>query len=650
MTKTDLKASNSVAEEPAEHADTMPALARRKGQNLICQILLRHGDVTSANVRKALKAQEEKGGQIGRILVAMGACSERAISRALLEQVRLRDDMDQANLSQLARDNPAIAGLEVSCSPFRTTLTLLLSDVFSLLASFIIAFSFSNLRAAYTNSLILLIGATTLSMLAFVGAGLYAAMAHSPPDELRITSGAVTSALIGIATVGLLADKVERLWTIAALLIWWVSALFIVPTLRAIVRGKASRTRWWGHPVVVLGAAKTGRLVVRTLRAQPERGLVPVLLLDDDQSKHGTLRASLHDEQLEVRSVAMEASDLVRGSTIAMASDFFGTDDDDLPPPSLYSSRPSSDRDSDAPRPSVFMKAPGMFAEVDGVPIVGDLSVAATLAKRLKIDYVILAMPGLASDKLLRITERVGGAFSHLLVIPDLFGLGSIGVPAKDVGGILGIEVRQQLLLPGPRFAKRAMDVALTSLGGICILPILILLTLAIVIDSRGGAFYKQKRLGRDGKQFFAHKFRSMHGDGEARLKAILEADPKLREEYEVYHKLRNDPRVTRVGRIIRKYSLDELPQLWNVIVGDMSLVGPRPYLEREIKDMEGQEGFILRAWPGMTGLWQVSDRNAIGFSGRVRMDVHYVRNWSPWIDIYILARTFGVVIKGTGM
>jgi lipopolysaccharide/colanic/teichoic acid biosynthesis glycosyltransferase len=104
------------------------------------------------------------------------------------------------------------------------------------------------------------------------------------------------------------------------------------------------------------------------------------------------------------------------------------------------------------------------------------------------------------------------------------------------------------------------------------------------------------------------------------------------------------------VGRIIRKYSLDELPQLWNVIVGDMSLVGPRPYLEREIKDMEGQEGFILRAWPGMTGLWQVSDRNAIGFSGRVRMDVHYVRNWSPWIDIYILARTFGVVIKGTGM
>ena len=141
-----------------------------------------------------------------------------------------------------------------------------------------------------------------------------------------------------------------------------------------------------------------------------------------------------------------------------------------------------------------------------------------------------------------------------------------------------------------------------------------------------------------------------MHGDGEARLKAILDADPALRAEYEVYHKLRKDPRVTRIGRILRKFSLDEFPQLLSVLKGDMSLVGPRPYIERELPDMNGQEKIILRATPGMTGMWQVSDRNAASFAWRVQVDVHYVRNWSPWLDMYILAKTIGVVLRGSGV
>jgi lipopolysaccharide/colanic/teichoic acid biosynthesis glycosyltransferase len=141
-----------------------------------------------------------------------------------------------------------------------------------------------------------------------------------------------------------------------------------------------------------------------------------------------------------------------------------------------------------------------------------------------------------------------------------------------------------------------------------------------------------------------------MHGDGESRLKQVLDADPELRKEYEVFHKLRKDPRVTRIGRVLRKYSLDEFPQLWNVIRGDMSLVGPRPYIERELPEMGGNEKLILRATPGMTGMWQVSDRNASSFAWRVQVDVHYVRNWSPWLDMYILAKTVGVVVRGSGV
>jgi Undecaprenyl-phosphate galactose phosphotransferase WbaP len=258
-------------------------------------------------------------------------------------------------------------------------------------------------------------------------------------------------------------------------------------------------------------------------------------------------------------------------------------------------------------------------------------------------------MPGLPSAKLTALVERVGGVFSHLLVIPDLFGLATLGVPAREVDGILGLEVRQQLLLPGPRLAKRVMDVALTALGGLFLLPIFVLLAALIRIDSPGPIFYAQDRLGRDGRRFRALKFRTMHGDGEARLQAVLAADARLAAEYAEFHKLSRDPRVTRVGRLLRKYSLDELPQLWSVLTGDMSLVGPRPYLEREVAQMNGREGVILRALPGMTGLWQVGDRNATRFEERTATDVHYVRNWSPWLDVWVLARTLGVVLGGTG-
>jgi exopolysaccharide biosynthesis polyprenyl glycosylphosphotransferase len=621
--------------------------------------------------------------------VAIGACSEKAISRALIQQIQLRGSAE-ANLSVAARQNPRIAGLQVQCSPFLTTLTLVMADAIALGAAVLVGVGVNFLRAwvPRLESLTLMASSVVLCAAAFPAMGLYAPAAPSPPEQLRSSTLAVSLSVLGVGAVAIFGDKATRLWTLLTLFTFWVSAMTFVPTVRAFVRQWFAKKPWWGHPVVVLGAARTGRLIVRTLQSQPERGLRPVFMLDDDPMKQGTLRASLSSEResVEVRSMVGSALDFISpqmlaaaqadlevhssrsGGDTTLSSDHPSSSSFPPPPsrshgvmgafnattgshaPVSSSQNPTGSHGPASTRSSQTPRARGMFAEVEGVPVVGDLSLAPVLSQRLKIRYAILAMPGLDSQKLLRLSEQVGSFFTHMLIIPDLFGFGSLGVPSRDIGGVLGLEVEQRLLLPSSRFAKRLLDVTLTVLGGLCISPLLLLIALLIKIDSRGPVLYWQPRLGREGRHFPAAKFRSMYGDGEARLRAILDADPKLAAEYEEFHKLARDPRVTRIGRILRKYSLDELPQLLSVLRGDMSLVGPRPYLEREVKDMEGQEILILKATPGMTGMWQVSDRNTTGFAERLKMDVHYVRNWSPWLDIYILARTFEVVVRGTGV
>ncbi len=659
-----------------------PRAPRRVG-SLLCEVLMRNGEVTQDAVDRAIAIQEERGGQIGRILVSLGACTEDAIARALLEQLKARKgDGYGADVSLAARENKDVAGLKVLTKPHYTILTLLLTDLFSLTLAALLATAvhwartYSDLGGIDWTSWLVVGPSIALCMLTFLGLELYSPMAKSTPDEIRDVVFATSLVHLGASVLSTLGDLPIVKWGVFVRGVWWVATLFLVPVVRALVRSKLCTQAWWGIPVCVLGAAKTGRLIVRTLKAQPRSGLKPVMLLDDDPAKHGTLRASFANEVMEVYSVNVSAAHFMSESQRqALSDDLFGPESevnmpistDHIPsPPSSWHSKldvsasddnqflgPESAKTRGRERPvpkdaSLFPR--GKFAEVEGVPVVGELSLAPILAQRLKIPYAVLAMPGVEGPKLLQIVERVGGKFSHLLVIPDLFGFATLGVPAKNLGGILGVEVRQQLLLPGPRLAKRVMDATLTSLGVFFVLPFLALIALLIKLDSKGSVFYSQNRLGKDGEFFKAYKFRTMHGDGEARLKAILDDDPQLRAEYEIYHKLRKDPRVTRIGRVLRKFSLDEFPQLLNVILGDMSLVGPRPYIEREVTEMGGQEKIILRAPPGMTGMWQVSDRNATSFAQRVQIDVYYVRNWSPWLDVHILAKTFGVVVKGSGV
>ncbi len=270
----------------------------------------------------------------------------------------------------------------------------------------------------------------------------------------------------------------------------------------------------------------------------------------------------------------------------------------------------------------------------------------AGLARKSGVETVLFAMPHVRREQLSVLVGWASVNFRHVLIMPNLAGMTNSAVVARDLAGNLAVEVRYNLLDPWALRLKRALDILLTVLGGVVLLPLLALLGLLVYLDSRGGkVFYKDKRMGRDNRLFSCVKFRTMVPDAEDRLQRLLDEDPVAREEYELYHKLRDDPRITRVGNFLRKTSLDELPQLWNVLRGDMSLVGPRPYLPRESEDIGGTQNEILRVPPGITGPWQVSGRSSTSFGDRVRMDAYYVRDWSVWLDILLLARTVGSVL-----
>jgi Undecaprenyl-phosphate galactose phosphotransferase WbaP len=269
------------------------------------------------------------------------------------------------------------------------------------------------------------------------------------------------------------------------------------------------------------------------------------------------------------------------------------------------------------------------------------LSVPATY----KFSYAVFAMSEVRSSQIVSLVEKYGLRFSRILMIPDLSNFSSLWVNPKSVGGMLGLEVCQQALVPEKQWPKRALDLTLTLLGSVLVLPLVVLIAVWIKLDSPGPVFYSQQRIGQNGRTFHAWKFRSMARDADRVLSRCLALDPRLREEWEQNHKLRNDPRITAVGRIIRRASLDELPQLWNVLMSEMSLVGPRPIVEAEIPKYGKKFDLYTKVKSGLTGMWQISGRNDTSYEERVDLDVFYVRNWSVWLDFYILFRAIETVV-----
>ncbi|MGH3089139.1 MAG: undecaprenyl-phosphate galactose phosphotransferase WbaP [Rubrobacteraceae bacterium] len=284
-----------------------------------------------------------------------------------------------------------------------------------------------------------------------------------------------------------------------------------------------------------------------------------------------------------------------------------------------------------------------------------ETSYQETLADAVKfacgrgVDTAILAMPYTRRERLAQMVGVAGESFRHVLIVPNLSGVTNSAVIARNFAGTFAVEIKHNLLNPWARRAKRVVDCVSTVIGGALILPLLLVLAVLVYAESRGPIFYRDKRMGRDGSLFSCVKFRTMVPGAEEKLRAMLEEDDNLRGEYMRFHKLRDDPRVTRVGHFLRKTSLDELPQLWNVLRGEMSLVGPRPYLPRESEEIGVTQREILRVPPGITGPWQVSGRNRTSFSERVDMDAYYVRDWSIWLDVVLLTRTLHIVWRGGG-
>jgi Undecaprenyl-phosphate galactose phosphotransferase WbaP len=237
----------------------------------------------------------------------------------------------------------------------------------------------------------------------------------------------------------------------------------------------------------------------------------------------------------------------------------------------------------------------------------------------------------------------------HVHVVSELTGLPDVWNPQR-LDGLAGVHLQQNLMLPLPRLTKRLFDLSAAIIGGVILLPFFYLpVAFLVKMSSRGPILYSQERIGRYGRRFHAWKFRTMFEDSNLVLDRYLEENPDLKEEWERDHKLRYDPRTTRIGRFLRKTSLDELPQLWNVIRGDMSLVGPRPIVEKEIEKYGPYFGLYTMVKPGITGLWQVSGRNNTTYDERVQFDAYYVRNWSFWMDAFLLLRTIRIVLFARG-
>ena len=286
----------------------------------------------------------------------------------------------------------------------------------------------------------------------------------------------------------------------------------------------------------------------------------------------------------------------------------------------------------------------------DVARIPGGFDDLEAICSSLNIQDIIIVPMDYSRKDFFRLIKRCESLAETLKIIPMTDGLYSMGVEIESLEDLSFITVPTRLLKPWNLVIKRAMDIFLALICCVALSPFLLVFVAAILVDSRGAVFYCQERIGRHGKPFRIFKFRSMFLNAEERLQVLLEKDPAVRAEWTEYQKIRgNDPRVTRVGRFLRKWSLDELPQLFNVLRGDMSLMGPRPYLPRE-KEKIGERGdFILKVKPGITGLWQVGGRNLLKFADRLHLDEYYIRNWSLWLDIIILIKTVKVLARREG-
>jgi exopolysaccharide biosynthesis polyprenyl glycosylphosphotransferase len=283
-------------------------------------------------------------------------------------------------------------------------------------------------------------------------------------------------------------------------------------------------------------------------------------------------------------------------------------------------------------------------AESGDADIIGDVRNCLSLARSLFVDEIFFSVPA-EKELMIGIVEEARGYGIDVRVVPDLYDGLAWAAPVEYIGQFPTIPLHRRDLPMGTFLLKRALDVTAAAFAMLLGLPFMLLLIAAIRLDSKGPVFYRSQRIGRKGRTFTCYKFRTMCVDAEEQKKDLIDRN----ERDGILFKIANDPRITRVGRFLRKYSLDELPQLFNVLRSEMSLVGPRPPVASEVEQYDLSHLRRLDVLPGMTGLWQVEARQDPSFDSYISLDTAYVENWSMWLDVKILVRTVGVVLSGTG-
>ncbi len=283
--------------------------------------------------------------------------------------------------------------------------------------------------------------------------------------------------------------------------------------------------------------------------------------------------------------------------------------------------------------------------DVGSFPALGAIDNLSQVVIEYQVDEVIVTLPWQYHRRIMVVLNECERLSVRARVVPDVLQLSLDKVDVEVLDGIPVLSTKNVSISGASYAIKRTLDLLITFVGLLIALPLMLIMAIAIKLDSPGPAIFVQERIGKDGVTFHAYKFRSMIADAESqrlKLAELNEADGPL-------FKIKDDPRLTRTGRLLRRFSFDEIPQVFNVLLGDMSLVGPRPALPEEVDEYEPWHRKRLDVVPGMTGLWQVSGRSNLTFDEMALLDIYYVENWSPRLDISILLRTIPKVLSGEG-
>jgi Undecaprenyl-phosphate galactose phosphotransferase WbaP len=297
----------------------------------------------------------------------------------------------------------------------------------------------------------------------------------------------------------------------------------------------------------------------------------------------------------------------------------------------------------------LLMTDPSGECRSNSLPVENDAAEVAGFVRRNAIRHAVMWLPDLPHNQLPAMVDRYSRLVPHLLIVSDSAALPSLWGAHRSCGQFTGTELRNARLLAGLQIIKRSIDVIVATVALLVALPLLLVIALLVKFSSDGPVFFSHTRIGVKGRRFNAWKFRTMYTDGDQLLHRHLSQDESALAEWKRDRKLRDDPRVSPLGKLLRKWSLDELPQIWNVLRGDMSIVGPRPIVYAEAAKYGDVFDLYTSVKPGITGLWQVSGRNNTTYEERVRFDAYYVLNWSPWLDVYILIKTIVTIVRRTG-